>query len=353
MAAEPSNLTSAVALDRYPDLALPALFRAAIGPLHTERYLKVFTRLEADAGATLSWNWAASLCTFNWLLLRALLVPAAVYLSAVLLLPLLLVGVGRLVLHWSDSVEWLVVLTLAVAFFAVPGALGDRLLYRQRRQHIEHALALAPTLNDACTTLAHSAPTPQRLKFLAMANAVLLALAGVVYFSVLDRPITPPPVAEHVAQPSLASASASASAPVSAEAVSPAMPLPPPAVATPAAMAVVPASEPVATPAAPTVKATPTVGPAAPAATRPGSAPPVTSSPGHFVNVGLFADPDNARRAYVKLIKAGLPASREVIWLRQKKLTRVRVGPFASAAQARAAVSRIKALQLDAVLAKR
>ena len=74
-----------------------------------------------------------------------------------------------------------------------------------------------------------------------------------------------------------------------------------------------------------------------------------------FVNVGLFADPDNARNAYVKLVKAGLPAGREVIWppegSSKSKLTRVRAGPFANQAQAQAAVAKIKALQLDAVLA--
>ena len=74
-----------------------------------------------------------------------------------------------------------------------------------------------------------------------------------------------------------------------------------------------------------------------------------------FVNVGLFADPDNARNAYVKLVKAGLPAGREVIWppegSTKSKLTRVRAGPFANRAQAQAAVAKIKALQLDAVLA--
>jgi len=74
-----------------------------------------------------------------------------------------------------------------------------------------------------------------------------------------------------------------------------------------------------------------------------------------FVNVGLFADPDNARNAYVKLVKAGLPAGREVIWppegSTKSKLTRVRAGPFANRAQAQAAVAKIKALQLDAVMA--
>jgi len=74
-----------------------------------------------------------------------------------------------------------------------------------------------------------------------------------------------------------------------------------------------------------------------------------------FVNVGLFADPDNARHAYVKLVKAGIPAGREVIrppeGSSKSKLTRVRAGPFANRAQATAAVAQIKALQLDAVVA--
>lgn len=74
-----------------------------------------------------------------------------------------------------------------------------------------------------------------------------------------------------------------------------------------------------------------------------------------FINVGLFADADNARRAYVKLVLAGLPAERRVLMPApgsgKGKLTRVRAGPFASRAQALAAVPNIKELELDAVIA--
>jgi len=69
-----------------------------------------------------------------------------------------------------------------------------------------------------------------------------------------------------------------------------------------------------------------------------------------YVNVGLFADPDNARRAYATLVKAGLPAERERLKSASAERTRVRAGPFADRAQARAAAERIRALQLDAVL---
>jgi len=60
----------------------------------------------------------------------------------------------------------------------------------------------------------------------------------------------------------------------------------------------------------------------------------------------------NASNTLTKLEAAGLPATSQVLTTSQGPRTRVRVGPFAKRAQAEAAVKKIKALKLDAALAK-
>jgi len=85
------------------------------------------------------------------------------------------------------------------------------------------------------------------------------------------------------------------------------------------------------------------------AASAAAAAPPTPS--GRFlINVGLFAQDDNARRAHARLRDAGLPAFTQEIQGRSGKLTRVRAGPFATRAEADAAARQIHALQLDAVV---
>jgi len=71
-----------------------------------------------------------------------------------------------------------------------------------------------------------------------------------------------------------------------------------------------------------------------------------------LVNAGLFAQPDNARNTLARLQAAGLPAFSQELQTPQGPRTRVRAGPFATRAQAEAAVKKIQALKLDAVLAK-
>jgi DedD protein len=82
---------------------------------------------------------------------------------------------------------------------------------------------------------------------------------------------------------------------------------------------------------------------AAAAASAPGSGP-------YLINVGLFADPNNARNAFVKLQDAGLPAVSQELKSSKSPRTRVRVGPFESQAEADRAAERIRALQLEAAV---
>ena len=68
------------------------------------------------------------------------------------------------------------------------------------------------------------------------------------------------------------------------------------------------------------------------------------------VQVGAFADVAKAREARLKLEKAGLKTYTQVAETKDGKRIRVRVGPFASRAEAETAASKIKALDLPAAI---
>lgn len=90
----------------------------------------------------------------------------------------------------------------------------------------------------------------------------------------------------------------------------------------------------------------PVAAPAAPA--KP--AGPVKMETGYYINVGLFAVPSNASNAFQKLEKAGMPAYTELLETNVGKLTRVRVGGFATKAKADAAAKQIRGMQLEAIV---
>jgi DedD protein len=68
------------------------------------------------------------------------------------------------------------------------------------------------------------------------------------------------------------------------------------------------------------------------------------------VQVGAFADAAKAREVRLKLEKAGLKTYTQVAESKDGKRTRVRVGPFASKAEADQAALKIKALDLPATI---
>ena len=68
------------------------------------------------------------------------------------------------------------------------------------------------------------------------------------------------------------------------------------------------------------------------------------------VQVGAFADATKAREARLKLEKAGLKTYTQVADTKDGKRIRVRVGPFATKAEADNAASKIKALDLPAAV---
>lgn len=174
----------------------------------------------------------------------------------------------------------------------------------------------------------------------ALASTALLAGCSVFGFGAEPKATVAEPVQEvQVAQPP---------APVVVlEPVSPA-----------AAQPVTPPGELSATPLPGTAPAVASPAPApvqaAPAATP--TAPPLHTmtaaelAPGFYINVGLFAVPTNGTAAYKKLEKANLPVFSDGVRTATGTLTRVRVGPFPTRAKAQAAVKKIRALKLDAVV---
>lgn len=68
------------------------------------------------------------------------------------------------------------------------------------------------------------------------------------------------------------------------------------------------------------------------------------------VQVGAFADAAKAREVRARLEKAGLKTYTQVVETKDGARTRVRVGPFASRADAEKAVSKIKALELPTAI---
>ena len=94
----------------------------------------------------------------------------------------------------------------------------------------------------------------------------------------------------------------------------------------------------------------------------PAAAPaPTTTSPplaavgtaaGYYINVGLFANEANARKAQARLLNEGLPAFRQELDSPKGRRIRVRVGPYDTRAAADDAASAIRAMALEAVVFK-
>ena len=104
-----------------------------------------------------------------------------------------------------------------------------------------------------------------------------------------------------------------------------------------------------------TASATKSAEPARPKPTAAAKAPvedlaTVGSAPGFYINVGLFADESNARKAQSRLLNEGLPAFRQTLDGAKGTRVRVRVGPYASRSQAEAAAATVQALGLEAVV---
>lgn len=310
-----------------PDTASPdagtgggqgALYRAALGPLNAERYLRVFADFDAAGRRRLVWHGPAALFTVGWLVLRRLWTGLLVY-------TLLLAGVLSLVwLAWPQLATWPpgvrhgVLGALLLCWFLWPGWLAYAVLHGQVQRRILRAVASARNLAEARALLQPGGADPDRLR--RVVTGLGLLLSGLLFLGAW-QPWMPParePVMAQVARPSHAEPVVPAPVPRSAPAASPAAPAPP-----------VPLPIPV------------------PAVVGMGTASP---APAFGINVGLFANPDNAQRAHERLLQAQLPATVEVLRGDGSERFRVRVGPFADAATAAEMARKVRSLGLEAVV---
>lgn len=157
------------------------LYRAAIGPVSNAYYLPLFTRFEAADRASITWNTAASLLTLNWLVFRQLWGAALAYAGIVAGVFVLVLGIGRLVLHFSGTLQMALLLGFGVLAFVLPGLFGNVLLHAQCRKRMEKALAANAKIADACAELTAQASTHRRAMIQAGINGVLLILAVFLY----------------------------------------------------------------------------------------------------------------------------------------------------------------------------
>ncbi|WP_311224087.1 MULTISPECIES: SPOR domain-containing protein [unclassified Acidovorax] len=392
---------AAVQAPRPPEnVAMPTLYRAALGSQHAERYLVFFQRQD-DAGRTLpGWNAAAAFFTLGWMVFRQLWAPALVYVAALEGVALLLFALG----HQWLALPLPILGGVALAFFGaacvLPGLYGDAAMHAEVRKKITRALSASANLPQAAELLARQAPPRRRLAWVVGVH-VALAIAALslwLAFPASFRPDSGIGVASQqtpVPAAPTSSAAATAAAPTStsiAAAPSSASDETPEALSSAATMASAPAPLPPSSTAVPAPAAAPLPGaaertaPASSVATTSSAARPSRSEPMNrtttrpsavavgtarakasaaaapaepprrqlYINAGLFGDADNARRAHAMLREAGLPASTtQVKSSSGRTLTRVRAGPFASTSEANAAVAQVQLLGLEAAPAQK
>lgn len=382
-------------LDQSGESHVTRLHRAVIGPVAANYYLPVLARLDTRERAIPIWNWAACFCTLNWMVFRGLWGPALLYASVVLGAAMGLLALTTLAAAMPESLQWSLWAALITLALLVPGFFGNAWMYGVYRKRLARALTGTASVQEACLLLNRQSSSHPRLVWIMLANAVLAALVLAAWMALPTRPTAPRRDGDvaSTTQPSAVAASAGAAAsPAQAESTvasgteampqstTPAQSNMPIASASPekaseARVVAAPAPEaiaqaaPVPAPAAAVAAAStaPTIPelrrstrfravapePLAPSAARAAMPAVPAKSPGQFlINVGLFAQDDNARRAHARLREAGLPAIKQELQGHSGKLTRVRVGPFATRADADAATEQIRALQLDAVVVR-
>lgn len=247
-------------------------------------------------------------------------------------------------------------------------------------------LALEPAVTVAQATAAASRPS-------AAASAPAAAIAAAP--SPAPAPVPVPVPAQEPPTPALPATTASApdpakpaAAPPTAKSAAPANPAPkaaapastparsseanrptPAAASAASTVSKTPSSAPATAAPKPSAKTTPPAEPASRAASAAkaktpkasaSAAAPASSAPlptvgtaaGYYINVGLFADEANARKAQARLLNEGLPAFRQELNNAKGRRIRVRVGPYENRAKAEAAAASIRAMALEAVVFK-
>jgi cell division septation protein DedD len=309
--------------------ATQALYKSVIGPINQSYYLRVFAHFDAKGKTGILWHWPACLSTLNWLVFRKMWGMATWVAGLFLCLLLTVFGIGKLVFSYSEAAEWLLAGVSLVLAFVLPGMYANAAYYRFCERTINSVLVPGVSVTEACGILTRRSSSRKHFLGLATLNLVVLAMLATSPggYLVGKKPSTAaelPPELISVATPVAVVTSASVAA------SAPAVPFP----AEPSSVA----SAPVPVP--------------SPTASTPASSTPRPVAQQYFIQVGAFAKLENARKTMTQLQSMGLDAGAAPVVVRDGRLTRIRVGPFKTRAEASKAADQIKAQGLPALFVK-
>ncbi len=214
---------------------------------------------------------------------------------------------------------------------------------------IDVSVPPAPAPAASAPVVATSAPV-------AAASAPASVPAPLAQRATSATAVLPAPQITAVASAPVAARAASAPAPATAASAA-AKPTPAPAAPKPPAVTTPPATAARASSSAPAriiILSKPVAAESAAIRTNGATSTPATraaQAQTYVVNVGLFAQENNARNALTQLTDAELPASTQTVRTSQGTRIRVRVGPFETEAEAERVVDKVRAMGLDAQIA--
>ncbi|MFO6420670.1 SPOR domain-containing protein [Hylemonella sp. W303a] len=149
-------------------------YRAAIGVRGQGYHLPRFLRFDEAGQTGLSWNWAASLFTFNWLIYRKMWNWALAYVGVLAAAGLLVFGVGKLVFDYSSALAWMLGLWFLSAAYIVPGLYANVWLYGHYNDKISEVLRKSSGVVDTVGRLTAVAPGPRRFAWQVVANLLVV-----------------------------------------------------------------------------------------------------------------------------------------------------------------------------------
>lgn len=323
------------------------LYRALIGPVHTDYYLQQFARFDAAGKAGITWHWPAFFATLGWLAFRRMWGEALVFAALSVTACLALFSVVPLLWGTSQELLWSVLALYLLLVLVLPALWANAVYYRHCNRQVTQALVATPDIRQTCDRLAAHSSTWRRGWVAAEVSLLVWLVTGAVAAWLL--------AATGVAAPSVTKPAVRAGASTPANAASAAALVAAPASSAAATSSAAAAtSAPVPAQAMAAAVSAPQAAPAPPLA--PASAPSAKGSnkQGKFiVAVGRFAQEQNANRAYDKLQAAGLPVHSNTALTQTGTLLLIRVGPYRTLMEARQAAQQIKKLDLPAMVLKR
>lgn len=349
-----SHMTSPPALPDQTDVTI-ALYKSVIGPVNQSYYLRVFAHFDGKGKAGILWHWPAFFSALNWFVFRKMWGMAAGFSGLALFYLLAVFGFGKLVFDMSENT--LVILTgmALLLSFVLPGLFANAAYYRFCERTINSVLVTGVDAAGACDILAGRASTRKRLLGLVLLNVVLLAMIVMLFAWVTGAYRDGKMRSISAELPSKTNSDAAAVKPSalaksdklsSAGAIS--LPVAPSSAAEPGAK-LEPALAPQIPASTPTLVLARALPPDAP--THVSSAARAVAQQ-YFIQVGAYANLQNARKTMTQLEAMGLDAGAAPVVVIDGRLTRIRVGPFNTRAEARKAADQIKAQGLPALFVK-